>query len=47
MLYDPINILDDLKCPSCNTPLKWGITTHYDNKKKVEICNNCKAVLGD
>ncbi|MBW2981994.1 hypothetical protein KY343_03885 [Candidatus Woesearchaeota archaeon] len=48
MPFDPINsFLNKPKCPSCNTPIDWGITTHYDKKTKSEICNVCKAVLGD
>ena len=47
MPFDPMNsFLTKPKCPSCGTSIQWGVTTGYDKKKKSEVCNVCKSVLG-
>ncbi len=44
MQIDALNPPDMKKCPSCDSPLEWGVTTKKVKGK--EVCNVCKAVLG-
>ncbi len=47
MPLEPIsNFMANQKCPSCGSPLRWGVTTKVDEKTNSEICKICKAVLG-
>ncbi len=47
MPLEPIsNFMANQKCPSCGSPLRWGVTTKVDEKTNSEICRICKAVLG-
>ena len=46
MPLNPLDALANEKCPSCGSPLRWGITTEIDEKTNSEICKICKAVLG-
>ncbi|MBD3355308.1 hypothetical protein GF361_04970 [Candidatus Woesearchaeota archaeon] len=44
MPFDFMHSLNRPKCPSCDTPIVWGVTTRKQGDK--EICNVCRAVLG-
>ncbi len=33
------------RCPKCNCKIEYGISTTFDEKKEVHICNNCGTEL--
>jgi ribosomal protein S27E len=46
MPFDAMNsFITKPKCPLCGTPIRWGITTHFDKAENSEVCNVCRAVL--
>lgn len=33
------------KCPKCETVIKYGLNTRFDDKKQTHVCENCNTVL--
>jgi RNase P subunit RPR2 len=42
--FNAINFLEP-RCNKCNSVLKYGISTKFDNKLNTHICVNCGEIV--
>jgi hypothetical protein len=42
--FNDLQILEPT-CPTCQSKIDYGTTTHYSDEEEAHICNSCDHVL--